>query len=83
MNVQEELKNYIVKEFIFDESMKDLSPSEDLLNKGIIDSMGVLQIVGFLEERFGVRVEDDEITPTHFRSLETLTNFVQSKNAVQ
>lgn len=79
MNVQDQLREYIVTQFLYDQNNKALDQDVDLLNEGIVDSMGILQIVNFMEEKFGVRVADDEITPEIFRSLRTLTEFVEEK----
>lgn len=79
MNVQDQLREYIVAQFLYDQNHKALDAEVDLLNEGIVDSMGILQIVNFMEEKFGVHVDDDEITPEIFRSLRTLTDFVTEK----
>ncbi len=57
----------------------DFSPNLDLLGEGVIDSMGVMQITTFLEEELGLTVDDSDIVPDNFRSLESLIGFVHSK----
>ncbi len=79
MNIQEQVRDYIVSQFMYDQPNAKLSPEDDLLNQGIVDSMGILQIVNFLEEKFGVTVSDEEITPENFRSLGTLTDLIMQK----
>ena len=79
MNIQDQLKNYIVSQFLFEHDQQSLDPDDDLLNQGIVDSMGVLQLVNYIEETFGIRVSDEEIIPENFRSLNTLTNLVRQK----
>jgi acyl carrier protein len=76
-HIQEQIKNYIVTQFAFDHST--LEPADDLLNQGIVDSIGILQLVTYIEETFHIQINDDEITPENFRSLSTLTNFVMQK----
>ncbi len=72
--VQEFLKNNFLMG-------KDLSLSDDdsFLEKGIIDSTGILELVSFVEGAFGFRVEDEELMPENFDSLSNITNFVLSK----
>ena len=79
MNIQDQLKAYIVKEFMFDQNADAVTSDYDLLNNGVVDSMGILDIVSFMEEKFGVKVGDDEITPDNFRSLDALTKLVETK----
>lgn len=50
-----------------------------LLESGIVDSLGVLDVVGFLEQTFNVRVDDDELTPENFANLRCLVSFVERK----
>jgi acyl carrier protein len=57
----------------------ELDPDTSFLEKGIIDSTGVMELVAFLEETFGFRVEDDEIVPANFDSIRRLADYVRSK----
>jgi acyl carrier protein len=57
----------------------DVDAEDDLLASGIVDSMGVMEIIGFLEERFPVVVDDEDIVPENFRSLRTMTEYVARK----
>jgi len=59
---------------------KGLSDDTPLLESGIIDSLGVLDVVAFLEPKFGIKIEDEELVPENFRDIESLTNFVEQKN---
>ncbi len=52
-----------------------------LLESGIIDSLGVLEVVGFLEEKFRIKVEDEELTPENFGTLQRMVAFVDQKRA--
>ncbi len=51
-----------------------------LLEKGILDSLGILDVVGFLETEFSMIVSDDELVPENFQTLDTLAGFVLKKN---
>jgi acyl carrier protein len=76
---QSQLHDFITSEFSYKLENGRLDPDDDLLGEGIIDSMGVMQLVTFIEETFGVAVDDDEITPDNFRSLRALTALVSKK----
>jgi acyl carrier protein len=52
------------------------------LDEGIVDSMNVLELVTFVEDRFGITVDDQEIVPDHFDSVSKLAAYVQSRTPV-
>lgn len=58
----------------------DLRDDTSLLNSGVIDSGGVFELVEFVEAQFKIKVEDDEVVPEHFESIDSMTKFVQSKS---
>ncbi len=62
---------------------QELKESENLLEGGILDSLGVLDVVAFLEGEFGISVTDEELVPENFQSLERLAAFVQSKGGTK
>jgi len=56
-----------------------LTDAQSLLDSGIVDSTGVLEIIGFLQAEFGVNVEDDEILPENLDSVERLAVYIERK----
>ena len=78
--VGKRIQDYLVKNFLLGEKMS-ISPTTSLLGEGILDSTGVLELVTFLEEEFGVQVGDSEMIPENLDSLANLTAFVQRKLA--
>ena len=52
---------------------------ESLFDRGIIDSLGVLKLVAFLEEQYGVCVDDEELIPENFETIALLKEFIESK----
>ena len=57
----------------------DFSDEDSLLDAGVIDSLGILDLVGFLEETFGIQASDEDLNPENFDSIATLVRFVESK----
>lgn len=57
----------------------DFSDEDSLLDAGVIDSLGILDLVGFLEETFGIQASDEDLNPENFDSIATLVAFVESK----
>ena len=80
MDVRATLKEFVVDNFIMGQSAPELSDSGSLLELGIIDSTGVLELVGFLEETYKITVEDDDLVPDNLDSIDNLVNYVQKKN---
>ncbi len=79
MPLQSEIKNYIVDNFLYGEDDGNFQEDVSLLKKGIIDSTGVLELVSFVEEQYGISVADDELVPDNFDSVNRLTEFVSRK----
>ena len=76
--IREKLAHYIQHEIAFDRESKPIAPDEPLLN-GIIDSTDILRLVAYLEEEFGVQMEDDDLIPENFETIESLSSYVVSK----
>ena len=57
----------------------NLGDEDSLLDQGVIDSLGILDVVQFLEKDFGVHVEDEELNPANFESVAALVSFVEGK----
>ncbi len=82
MNVTADLKKHIISRYLQGDGSK-LNDDESLFESGILDSLGVLRLVSFLEERFGVRVKDEELVPENFETLNRLADFVNGKLGVR
>jgi len=73
------VRNYILENFLFSDNQSDLTDEVSFLEEGIVDSTGVLELVMFVEETFGIRVEDEEIIPDNFDSVAKLSRYVEKK----
>jgi len=58
---------------------KNFNDAVRLLEAGIIDSLGVLELVGFLEKSFAIRIADEELTPENFGSIDSISLFIEQK----
>jgi acyl carrier protein len=74
-----EVRAFIVENFLFGEDGDGLTVRDSLLEKGIIDSTGILELVGFVQEKFGLRIEDHEIVPANLDSIEKIVQFIRQK----
>ena len=77
--IEKELTDFVVETFMFGEGADRVKGDTSLLDQGIIDSTGVLQIVAFLESTYGLQVADEELVRDNFDSLGKLTAFVNKK----
>ncbi len=81
MSYKEQLKEYIVENFLFGDGEKLTDDDASFLENGIIDSTGILEVITFIEETFGVKIEDDEMLPENLDSLNNLETFLTKKAA--
>jgi len=79
MNIQEKVSQFILNNFLMHESNIDLDINASLLEEGIIDSTGVLELVSFLESEFSVKITEDEIIPENLDTIENIVAFVEKK----
>ncbi len=80
MTTAEEIRKFITTNFYVADPAK-LAEDASFLDQGIIDSTGVLEVVTFLEDKFGIVVGDNEMLPENLDSLRNLTAFVERKRS--
>ena len=80
MDTKKSIREYILSNFLKGSELTTLVDDASFLEEGIIDSVGVLELVAFLETTFDFRVEDEEIVPDNLDSVEKLVVFVQLKS---
>jgi len=79
MSIESIVEKFIREEFMHGGGPEKIDPQESLIESGVIDSLTLLRLITFLEEQFNLRVEDDEVLPEYFESLETIKAFVEGK----
>lgn len=72
MSIAEQIRSFIKSHFHV-----EVSPTDSLLDSGLVDSVGIFELVSFLEEQFGVRVADEDIVPEHFETVSHIESFLQ------
>lgn len=73
------IRDYIARNILFSGNSFPFPDDASFLEEGIVNSMNVLELVAFVESRFGIEVEDSEIVPAHFDSVDRLAAFVRRK----
>jgi acyl carrier protein len=81
MTIEQEIKNYIAKNLLYSDSGFVYPDDASFLEEGIVDSVGIMELVAFVEENFKVRVKDEDITPENFDSVSQLANYVRSSKS--
>jgi acyl carrier protein len=79
MNASVVIKEYI-REELMNGSNGELDESENLLAAGVIDSLGILRLVSFVEEKFGIEVPDEDVTIDNFQSVKAMSDYVASQS---
>lgn len=81
IQTREKVRGYILENLMFSSNDDDLADGASLLDRGIIDSTGVLEIVLYLEEQFQVKVKDSDMLPANFDSVDNIVGFVSRLQA--
>jgi acyl carrier protein len=76
MDIAFEIKRYIVAEFLPDVQVEQLADDYDLIGSGVIDSLGLLKVINWLENYFGILVDEVEIAEHDFVSVDAIHDFV-------
>ena len=72
------IKNFILSELVKDRA-RSLNDDDNLIEKGMIDSLGIMKLLVYLEETFSINVSDDELIPDNFETVDAISAFVVSK----
>jgi acyl carrier protein len=81
MSPREEIRKYVLETFLFTSDDGALADEDSFLDKGIIDSTGILELIMFLEERYGISVTDEEMLPENLDSVTSLVRFVERRRS--
>ena len=79
MDIRAEIRNFIADNFMIGRDPAQLTDSESLLDKGIVDSTGVLELIGFIETNYQIKMEDEELIPANLDSVNNLVKYIQRK----
>ena len=81
MNEETKIREFILENFMIGEGEEELNGDNSFLEKGIIDSTGILELVMFVEETYGIEVADEEVIPENFDSVRKLGSYIKRKTA--
>ncbi len=81
-SLRDRIQAFILENYLFTSDTSALGFEDSLLDRGIVDSTGMLEIVMFIEEQLGVTVKDEEMVPENLDSVSRIAAFVESKRKV-
>lgn len=73
------IRRFLVEEILYDRDLKDLSPTDNLIERGLLDSLGILKTVTFCEDHFGITIPDDQVLPDNMESVRAIARLVESR----
>ncbi len=79
MDIAVRIREFVIESFLYGAEDEAFTDETSLLGAGYVDSTGVLEIIGFLEETFGISVEDEEMIPENLDSVASMERYVQGK----
>ena len=79
MSVEQQVRDYILENYLFTDDQSALNNGDSFLETGILDSTGILEVIYFIEEDFGIKVEDEEMIPENLDSVDHIVAFIGRK----
>lgn len=79
MSIESTLRSFILENFLFTQDQDALANDDSFLERGIVDSTGIMEVITFIEEEYGFTVSNAEMLPENLDSVESLARFVQQK----
>lgn len=79
-NKRSVLRKFILENYLYTEDESALKDNDSFLDSGILDSMGILEVIDLLNEAFSIEVEDDEMIPDNLDSINDLLAFIKKKS---
>lgn len=77
--MEEVINDYISRELVQDSSLLPLGNATSLLETGVLDSLSLLRLVVFVQQRFGIAVDDVDLVPEHFDSVDAISAYLRSR----
>jgi len=78
MKIIKTIRKFLIENFLFEED-ENLKNDTSFLENGILDSTGVLELIAFLEETYGIEVEDEEVIPENLNSIANVAQYILKK----
>ena len=80
--IKQEVRQFVIDNFFFDDGDDQFADHDSFLETGIVDSMGILRLITFVEQTYAVSVQQEELVMDNWDSVERIARFVESKRQV-
>lgn len=80
--MEDDIRQFLADIFFLGDDPASIPGSKSLIEAGIIDSTGVLELVGYLEDQYAIRIDDDELLPDNLDSIDNIVAFVSRKRVL-
>ena len=77
--IQKQVREYVIENFVLGDEEDTFSDNQSFLDTGLIDSTGILEVIGYLEDEYEITIEDDEMVPENLDSVDRIARFVHTK----
>ena len=81
--IEAQVRRFIAENILFSRNGYPYSDDASFLEEGIIDSMGIMELVAFVDDNFGIKVEDEELVPDNFDSVSRVAGYIRLKIPMQ
>ena len=82
MDRAEIIKNFIIRDIVTDAQKVNLSYEDSLIEAGVIDSLGIMKMLAFLGDEFQVTIEDEDVIPENFETINAISSYIEKKKSV-
>ena len=79
MNIEQEINSYVVSELMTGNPEAALDNNEPLIDSGIVDSLGIFMLIAFLEKRFDIKIQAEDVVLENFKSVNTIKQLVVAR----
>lgn len=83
MHLETRIRDYLAHNLLYVEDCVEYDDDTSFISEGLIDSMGVMELVGFVSSQFGISVEQQELTPDNFDSVSKLAKYIRRKTGAE
>ena len=79
MSAEQQIRNYVLENYLFTDDQTALDNNDSFLEKGILDSTGILEVIYFLEDEFQIKVDDEDMVPENLDSINRIVAYLGRK----
>jgi acyl carrier protein len=80
MSVRDDVNGFLLNDLATRHGLSSIESDQDLIRTGVIDSLGIQELIAFLESRFGISVGDEDLVPSNFQTVARIEAFIEEKS---